>query len=51
MKIIIYEEEMIKILDSYIKEKFSLEKHDSYIIFDDDENLRGLHFAYVEKED
>lgn len=50
MNVIIYEKEMIEILDSYIKDKYSLEKHDSFIIFEDDENLKGLHYYFSEKE-
>jgi len=45
-----YEEEMIKILDSYVKEKLLLEKQDSFIVFEDDENLKGLHFTFLEKK-
>lgn len=51
MNVRIYEEEIIKILDSYVKDKFSLEKGDSYIHYDNDEELKGLNFSFWSKDE
>ena len=51
MVIKIEEREMISILNKYVEDKFSVTKRDSFIIFEDDENLEGLHFSFKTDSD